>query len=122
MWRFAFIAVLIAHGLVHIAVWAPKYQKGKVPFDASQSWLFGQARPFAVGLAVVSAVLLVLAGLGLWAHAGWWRPLTVLGLGFSLSVLVLYFNPWYVFITGGNIALIAGIVWFSWPSKSMLGA
>jgi hypothetical protein len=100
MWRFAFIAFLIAHGLVHIAAWAPKHQKDKAPFDASQSWLFGQARSLGIGLAIASAVLLVLAGLGFWAHAGWWRPITVLGLGVSLSVLVLYFNPWYVFITG----------------------
>jgi hypothetical protein len=122
MWRFLFISFLIAHGLVHIAVWAPTYEKEKVPFDASESWVLGHARPLAVGLAVASAVLLVVAGVGLWAHADWWRPLTIVGLGVSLSVLVLYFNPWYSFITAVNVALIAGILWFSWPSKSMVGA
>jgi hypothetical protein len=37
-------------------------------------------------------------------------------------VLVLYFNPWYLFITGVNLALIAAIAWQSWPSRSMVGA
>jgi hypothetical protein len=122
MWRFAFIAFLIAHGLVHIAVWAPKYEEGKAPFDASHSWLLGDARAPAVALAVASAALLVVAGFGLWAHADWWRPATVIGLSVSLSVLVLYFNPWYLFITGVNLALIAAIAWQSWPSRSMVGA
>jgi hypothetical protein len=30
---------LIAHGLVHIAIWAPKHDPEKAPFDASHSWL-----------------------------------------------------------------------------------
>jgi len=29
MWRFTCVAFLIAHGLVHIAVWGPTYEKGK---------------------------------------------------------------------------------------------
>jgi hypothetical protein len=39
MWRFVFIAFLIAHGGVHVAIWAtPKPEDQKVPFDASHSW------------------------------------------------------------------------------------
>ena len=44
MWRFIFIAFLIAHGLVHVAMWVfvPKPAPGKeAPFDASHSWLLG---------------------------------------------------------------------------------
>lgn len=122
MWRFALIAFLIAHGLVHIAVWAPRYDKEKMPFDSSHSWLLGDARALAIALAVASAVLLVVAGLGLWAHAGWWRPATVIGLAASLTVIALYFNPWYLFITAVNLALIVPIAWLAWPTKSMVGA
>jgi hypothetical protein len=122
MWRFLFLAFLVAHGLVHIAVWAPRYNEEKMRFDASHSWLLGDARSLAIALAIASAVILVVAGFALWAQADWWRPATVLGLAVSLTVIVLYFNPWYLFITAVNVGLIAGIVWLSWPTKSMVGA
>jgi hypothetical protein len=41
------------------------------PFDARRSWLLGDQRAVATVLALVAAVLLVAAGIGLWAHAGW---------------------------------------------------
>jgi hypothetical protein len=38
----------IAHGLVHAAIWAPKNDPEKTPFDASHSWLLG-GRDFCRG-------------------------------------------------------------------------
>ena len=125
MIRIVIGAFLIVHGLVHIAVWAtPRTQKvqAETPFDPSHSWLIGTARGFAVPMAVVVAVILVGAGIALFTHAGLWRPLAVVGLAGSLFLDVLYFNPWLAFITVVNAALLAGLVWWHWPSATRVGA
>ena len=94
MWRFLFISFLIAHGLVHLAIWlVPKPADGKVPFDVSHSWVLGDLKQLAVFLAVVAAALLVGGGVGLWAHAEWWRGVAVVGLAVSFGLMVLYFHP-----------------------------
>jgi uncharacterized membrane protein YphA (DoxX/SURF4 family) len=112
----------IAHGLVHVAIWAPKYDPEKVPFDASHSWLLGDRRPLARVLAYSAAAILVVAGILLLAQGGWWRPTAVVGLSVSTVLLLLYFNRWYLFILAVNIALIVGIASLDWPSKSTVGA
>jgi hypothetical protein len=123
MWRFLFIGSLIAHGLVHLAIWLmPKPSEEKAPFDPNQSWLLGERKSVAVVLAVIAAALLVAGGLGLWVHAGWWRGGAALGLAASFGLMLLYFNPWYLFIEGVDAALIVGIVWLTWPSPAMVGA
>ena len=92
MWRFIFIAFLIAHGLVHVAMWVfvPKPAPGKeAPFDASHSWLLGNQRALAVTVAAATAVVLVVAGVGLWGHADWWRAVAVIGLPASFLLMVV---------------------------------
>ena len=124
MWRFIFIGFLIAHGLVHVAMWVlvPKPAPGKkAPFDASYSWLLGNQRALAATVAAATAVVLVAAGFGLWAHADWWRDVAVVGLAASFLLMVVYFTPWFIFIEGVNAALIGSILWLSWPSKAMVG-
>jgi hypothetical protein len=39
------------------------------------------------------AAIVVLAGIALWAHAGWWRPTAVVGLSVSTVLMLLYFTP-----------------------------
>ncbi|HET6790008.1 MAG TPA: hypothetical protein VFI35_00295 [Actinomycetota bacterium] len=48
--------------------------------------------------------------------------MAVVGLATSLGLMVVYFNPWYLFIEAINAALILGIVWLAWPTKTMVGA
>jgi len=123
MWRFLFIAFLIAHGLVHLAIWLmPKPPGQKAPFDPDHSWLLGDQKTVAVVLAVAAAAMLMAGGSGLWAHADWWRGASVIGLTASFGLMIVYFNPWYVFIEGVNAALIVGMVWLTWPTKTMVGA
>ena len=124
MWRFIFIAFLIAHGLVHVAMWilVPKPAPGKeAPFDASYSWLLGNQRALAATVAAATAAVLVTAGFGLWAHAEWWRAAAVIGLAASFLLMVVFFTPWFIFIEGVNEALVASILWLSWPSKTLVG-
>jgi hypothetical protein len=122
MWRLLFIGFLIAHGLLHLAIWLmPKPPKEKASFEPDQSWLLGDQKTVAVILAVLAATLLLAGGLGLWARADWWRGAAAIGLAVSFGLMVLYFNPWYLFIEGVNAALIVGIVWLAWPSPAMVG-
>src|SRR4026207_1011810 len=65
MWRFLFIAFLIAHGLVHLAIWLmPKPPGQKAPFDPDHSWLLGDQKTVAVVLAVAAAAVLMAGGAG----------------------------------------------------------
>ena len=122
MFRVLLVGFLIAHGLVHVALWAPKYDPETAPFDASHSWLIGDRRRLAQVLAFSAAAVLVLAGLALGVHGSWWRPTAVVGLTVSTALLLLYFNSWYLFILAVNGALIVGITWLDWPSTSTVGA
>jgi hypothetical protein len=125
MWRFIFIAFLIAHGLIHVIMWVfvPKPAPGKeAPFDASHSWLLGNQRALAATVASATALVLVVAGFGLWVHADWWRATAVIGLAASFLLMVVYFTPWFIFIQGVNVALISSILWLNWPPKTMVGA
>ena len=122
MLRLVLIGFLIAHGLVHVAMWAPKYDPETAPFDPSHSWLLGDQRSWARFFAFVAAALLVVAGVGLAVHGEWWRPTAVIGFGVSSVLLLFYFNAWYLFILAVNTALIVGIALMDWPSKSTLGA
>lgn len=125
MWRFIFIGFLIAHGLVHVAMWVfvSKPAPGKeAPLDASYSWPFGNQKALATTVAAATAVVLVVAGIGLWAHADWWRIAAIIGLAASFLLMVVYFTPWFAFIEGVNLALIGSIVWLDWPTQTMVGA
>lgn len=63
----------------------------------------------------------MVAGIGLWSYAEWWRPTAVGGLAISFGLMILYFNPWFLVIEAVNAALVVGILWLDWPSQSMLG-
>ena len=122
MLRVLLIGFLIAHGLVHVAIWAPTYDPETSPLDPSRSWLIGDRRALAQVLAFSAAAILVVSGIALWADGGWWRPTAVVGLSISTALLLLYFDRWYLLILAVNIALIVGIAWMDWPSPSTVGA
>jgi hypothetical protein len=112
---------LIAHGLVHLAVWAtPKPTGGS--FDPSHSWLLGSAKGLSVVIAALATVILVSGGVALFAHAGVWRPLVIGGLAISLLLDLLYFNPWFSFITVVNAGLLLALIGAHWPSSGSVGA
>jgi hypothetical protein len=88
----------------------------KAAFDASHSWLLGDQRPLARVLGFSAATILIVAGVA------WWRPTAVVGLSVSTVLLLVYFNPWCLFILAVNLAMIVGIAWLHWPSRSTVGA
>ena len=121
MWRVLFIAFLIAHGAIHLAIWLSP-ENPEAPFDPTRSWLLGTQRGLAVALAIVAATLLVGSGVGLWMGESWWRPIAVAGLTASLALMVLFFHPWFIPIQVINAALIVALLSLDWPSQAMVGA
>ena len=125
MWRFLFIAFLIAHGL------HPPRDLG----DSAEAQ--GRGRPPVRSLALVAAGRPEGAGEGRRARrhclahrrgtgrpsddADWWRSAAVAGLATSLGLMVVYFDRWFLFIEVVNAALIVGILWLSWSSPAMVG-
>jgi hypothetical protein len=104
---------LLAHGLVHFAVWLPPFDPDKSPFDPKHSWLLartsaaGDAGRIASALAVAGGVTFVVAGIGVLADAGWAPPLAIAAALLSLVLTVFTFNRWLWFNVAINVAIIA---------------
>jgi hypothetical protein len=102
-------AFIVAHGLLTAFIWVSP-ANANAPFRASHSWLVGDARPLAVGIALVAAAGFLLAGVGLITQQAWWA-LTGIGAGtVALLLMTLFFNPWLLAgITISAAILYAGI-------------
>ena len=123
MWRIIFVAFLLIHAAIHVAIWATPAAKAEgAPFDASKSWLLGSQRWLAMVVALAAAGLLAFAGVALWMHLDLWRAVTTAGLGVSLGLMIVWFNPWFTMIEIVNAGLLVGIAFYSWPSSELLGA
>jgi hypothetical protein len=116
MWRGVIIVFLIAHGLLHPAIWGmPRPANPAAPYPA-HSWLLGDQPTLALSIAMIAMLLLVAGGLALWARATWWRLAAVAGLSTSFVLMLAFFNPWFMFIEAVNLALIVGVGWLDWFS------
>ena len=113
---------LIAHGLVHLAIWLPQALAAALPegapFDAGHSWLLSNAagdgaRLVAAGIAVIAAAGLAGAGAGYLAGQDWWRLLALGGAGASLALLFLYWNLWLSIAVLIDAAIIGYVVMFA---------
>jgi hypothetical protein len=97
---------LIAHGLVHVAIWVPEPQEG-APFNPRRSWLLGDAGGLTRTLALVACGLLVLAGVFLLNGASDLDAgLAIAGAAVSLVLVALTFHLWFVGAVAINIAII----------------
>ena len=111
---------LIAHGLAHLAVYAPP--AADAPVAPARSWLCGRRiRPLALTLGAVAALIFVIAGIGLLAHQDWWQAASVVGASASLVLLALFFHPWLSFGVAINVAIIWVLTQTDWPTSEMLG-
>ena len=95
---------LIAHGLVHLAVWLPE-PKDDAPFDPGHSWILGEARPLTRTLATAACMLFVAAGALVLAGGSLGTGLAVAGAAVSLLLVLLAFHPWLL----GAVAIDVGI-------------
>ena len=84
---------VVAHGVVTGAIWATP-RRADAPFDATHSWLIGDARVVAVATSLILAASFTVAGIGLLTQHDWWAPWG-LGAGvLGVAFMLLYFNPW----------------------------
>ena len=96
---------LIAHGLVHLAVWIPP-AAADAPFDPGRSWLLGEARPAARSLALMACAALLISGGLVLPGAGAGAAFAVAGAGISLALVVLTFNRWLTGAVAINVAIV----------------
>lgn len=124
---------LIAHGLVHAAIWLPQAfgvnatLDPTAPFDPGHSWLLqsvsdGGLRWLSVGMALVATLGFVVAGVGLFAHQELWRPLTIGTCVISLALFLVYFTPWLSAAVLIDAALLLALLVAHWPAAAQVGA
>ena len=123
MWSVVVGALLLVHAFINGAIWAsPAPKSSNSPFDATHSWMVGDARVLAAILAVAAAAALGAAGIGVFVHAGWWRPSAMVGAGFSLVLVVVFFNAWLLGAAIANLGIIVALGWAHWPTARLIGA
>jgi hypothetical protein len=96
------VVFLIAHGLVHLAIWLPKPDEEKPqPFVPSRSAVLSladvgrsTAQTMSVALAAVTAGAFAVAGTGAALAAPWTAAVAVTASLAGLVLKVLYFHPW----------------------------
>lgn len=96
---------LIAHGLIHLAIWLPD-PKDDAPFDPRRSWLVGESPTVVQPLAITAAGLLVAAGILVLSGAGPGAPIAAAGAGGSLTLVLLTFHPWFLAAIAINVAIL----------------
>jgi hypothetical protein len=96
--------LLIAHGLVHLAVWLAPPADG-APFDPGRSWLIGDARGPARRLAGAACVLFVVAGLLVSLGLSGGPGVAAAGAVVSLVLVALTFNRWLSGAVAINVAI-----------------
>lgn len=123
---------LIAHGLVHGLYFAPippdAEKAKKWAFHLDRSWLLGRLRigPSALRqigtfLCVVTMVAFMLAGLGVFLGAGWWRLFAAAGAISGLTLFALYWHIWLWIGVLLNAAVLVALLWANWPPESTIG-
>jgi hypothetical protein len=124
---------LAAHGLIHLSFLSPVPPRTaggpEWPFELARSWLVtglhldpALVRPVGIGLAVASAVLLLLAGLataGWIVPTGWWIGLAVAGAATSVVTLLLFFHPWLVLGVLIDVVLLWAIFGAGWRPEGI---
>jgi len=118
------VAFLVAHGLVHLAIWLPHPEpdpERPPPFEPDHSALLtATAAPVAtihrvaVGAAVAVAAAYVLAAMVVGVGASGAVGVTVLAASLGLVQKALFFHPWLSFGVAIDLGVLAGAL-AGWP-------
>jgi hypothetical protein len=111
MVRIVFGALLLGHGLVHLAWFAPLPPDDAFPFRWD-SPMFPDVSPSTMRRVMTPAILLLVAAftvaaLGMWGVAGLssvWSAAAILGALVSTVVMAVLWHPW--FVTGPFVNLL----------------
>jgi hypothetical protein len=123
MLQFLAGSFLILHGLVHAMYLAPKPGDPSYPFVPERTWFAttahldtGAAKAIFATLAMTALMTFLLAGIGVFASAGWWQAFAVVGAVTSLATLLLGFHPRLVFGVTIDVAILASVLWAHVPA------
>jgi len=109
--------LLVLHGLVHLAWFAPT-QPDEFPFrwkslllpHASEATLKRYISP----MIVAQAVLFALAALGVWGVpllAAAWVPMAIVAVALSTTIMVLLWHPWFFTGPAVNLLILGKAIW-----------
>ncbi|MGH2826182.1 MAG: hypothetical protein ACRDKF_04345 [Actinomycetota bacterium] len=124
MARLLLAGFLIAHGLIHAAIYAiPKDPDKPAPFDPNNSWAFAAvhvaerpARIFGMRVSWLTALLFTGAGIALLVHSSLWVSIAVCAAVLGLLLKGLFFHPWLII----GVLIDIGFVWAAtagWPAS-----
>ncbi|MET1058575.1 MAG: hypothetical protein ABWX84_03200 [Nocardioides sp.] len=116
------VAFLVAHGLVHLAVWLPHPDPAKpAPFAPDHSAVLTRtavpestARQVAVALAAAAGLAFTLTAVAVAVDTGWAVPMAMAASLLGLCLKVLYFNPWLLLGLLLDAAVLVGAATWPW--------
>jgi hypothetical protein len=118
------VAFLLAHGLVHFAVWLPHPDPdpGKsAPFAPDHSAVLTKtsvpqatARKVSTTLAVAAGGGFVLTGLAVATEAAWAVPVALVASLLGLGLKALFFNPWLLIGIALDLGVLVGALTWPW--------
>ena len=102
MMTFLAVTLLLAHGMVHPAIYAaPVRGTPAAPFDPSRSWAlasFGvdtsDTRRVSIALSWLVAAAFYVVGVGVAVDASWWPAAAASAATAGLVLKLLWFNSW----------------------------
>jgi hypothetical protein len=117
-------AFLLAHGLLHFAIWLPHPDPDSdksPPFAPDHSAVLAKtsvpqstARGLSVTLAVSAGVGFVLTSLAVAVDAAWAVPMAVLASLLGLGLKALFFNPWLLIGILLDLGVLVGAATWPW--------
>ena len=118
------VAFLLAHGLVHFAIWLPHPDPDpatSAPFAPDHSAVLTKtsvpqatARKVSTTLAVAAGVGFVLTGLAVAIDAAWAVPVAVIASLLGLGLKALFFNPWLLIGVALDVGVLVGALTWPW--------
>ncbi len=129
--RFIFGIFIMLHGLVHLlyAGQSARYFELKpgMPWPDG-SWVFARllsneaVRNLARISLVLTAMGLILSGIGLFASQAWWRPMVISATAISSIVYIVFWNGRMQNLDGQgvvgiliDVAILVAVLIFGWP-------
>ncbi|MFC1998522.1 hypothetical protein ACFLVR_02630 [Chloroflexota bacterium] len=68
------------------------------------------------------SIIIMGAGIAVFASQGWWRPLAIAMAVVSIVLLALFWHKWLVVGPVLDMAILVSLIFFKWPSASTIGA